>query len=494
MPGIAVAGVRASGLANDTDRAVGIDHAVIQDAAGRLYDVYASDTDKGRERLSRRVKAAKTLDEAREPAGLGFTMDRVLAFANGSSSDAATGDTAVMVTAHHDGQSRPLDMLTVNDCASVGTAIGAIHRLRSDFLTQAGYPTFTTGQIRAQLTAWIARLRAAGHIPTQITDSWSRILDTEGLWSFHTVMVHGGFSEGDLLFSGSTITSITNWQGMQVNDPARDLAWIFAKLDEDHRNAVLAAYGRMMGSRLDDLIMLRANLWLQMEQVGDFIQALNRADSVAIMQFKAQVDRLAHQLDMATTRGAQTRDRHQDAGQTSRKPPSTITVGTLLDESERRRAAREQTQTQAPTGHGTAAAQSPAQQIDADRTGSADIHAQGVITPSHYNHHDAGHVASGPSSQTHTLHQGTAETMIVPRLDASTLADGIGDELADETNDNEPAANTSVTMVIPLQERQERALRDAHGGLDDPSAHQQTHQQTSPSDDDPAPSTDTPTA
>ena len=155
---------------------------------------------------------------------------------------------------------------------------------------------FTTGQIRSQLTAWIKRLRSAGHVPQEITNSWARIIETEGLWSFSTCMVHGGFSDGDFLFSGSAITAVTNWQDMQVNDPARDLAWIFGKLDESHRNAVLSAYGRMMGSRLDDLIMLRANLWLQMEQVGDFIQALNRADNNRIMQFKAQVERLAHQL------------------------------------------------------------------------------------------------------------------------------------------------------------------------------------------------------
>ena len=61
-----------------------------------------------------------------------------------------------------------------------------------------------------------------------------------------------------------------------------------------------ARIGRMLGNRLDDLIMLRANLWLQMEQVGDFISALNQADSVKIMQFKAQVERLAHQLGMLT--------------------------------------------------------------------------------------------------------------------------------------------------------------------------------------------------
>ena len=78
-------------------------------------------------------------------------------------------------------------------------------------------------------------------------------MDTVGLWSFSTCTVHGGFSDGDFLFSGSTITTVTNWQDMQVNDPARDLAWDFsASLDESHRNAVLSAYGRMMGSRLDD--------------------------------------------------------------------------------------------------------------------------------------------------------------------------------------------------------------------------------------------------
>ena len=51
--------------------------------------------------------------------------------------------------------------------------------------------------------------------------------------------VHGGLRDGDCAFSGSSITAVTNWQDMQVNDPARDLAWIFAKLDENHRNALL---------------------------------------------------------------------------------------------------------------------------------------------------------------------------------------------------------------------------------------------------------------
>lgn len=332
MPSIVMAGVRDSERANDTDDAAGIDQAVMQDAAGRMYDIYACDTEDGRKRLTGRVQAARTLERAKDPGGLGFALDTVLAFVDGREKSTLTGGATVMVAAHNDGVARPLDLLTLDDCAAMGTAIGAIHRLRPNFLQAESYPVFSTGQIRAQLTAWIKRLRQAGHVPPEITSSWGRIIETEGLWSFVTCPVHGGFSDGDVLFSGATVTAVTNWQNMQVNDPARDLAWIFGKIDEDHRNAVLAAYGRMMGSRLDDLIMLRANLWLQMEQVGEFIDALNRADSQKIIQFKAQVERLAHQLGAFTRKTAPA----TTSGAQSSKPPSTITVGTLLNDDDRR--------------------------------------------------------------------------------------------------------------------------------------------------------------
>lgn len=246
MPSIVMAGVRDSERANDTDDAAGIDQAVMQDAAGRMYDIYACDTEDGRKRLTGRVQAARTLERAKDPGGLGFALDTVLAFVDGKEKSTLTGGATVMVAAHNDGVARPLDLLTLDDCAAMGTAIGAIHRLRPNFLQAESYPVFSTGQIRAQLTAWIKRLRQAGHVPPEITSSWGRIIETEGLWSFVTCPVHGGFSDGDVLFSGATITAVTNWQNMQVNDPARDLAWIFGKLDEDHRNAVLAAYGRMM--------------------------------------------------------------------------------------------------------------------------------------------------------------------------------------------------------------------------------------------------------
>ena len=60
LPNLGVAGVRENVQASATDEAKGIDQTVIQDASGKLYDVYATNTKEGRTRLIRRVKAAPT--------------------------------------------------------------------------------------------------------------------------------------------------------------------------------------------------------------------------------------------------------------------------------------------------------------------------------------------------------------------------------------------------------------------------------------------------
>lgn len=358
----------------------------------------------------------------------------------------------------------------------MGTAIGAIHRLRPNFLQAESYPVFSTGQIRAQLTAWIKRLRQAGHVPPEITSSWGRIIETEGLWSFVTCPVHGGFSDGDVLFSSATITAVTNWQNMQVNDPARDLAWIFGKLDEDHRNAVLAAYGRMMGSRLDDLIMLRANLWLQMEQVGEFIDALNRADSQKIIQFKAQVERLANQLGAftrktapATTSGAQSSSRH-------RPSPSARCSMTPTGARPRPRHRPERVPDDIADPNDNT--------DETDRTGSADIKAAGEFDPQ-----TMGIRYSAETEHVTATAGTTSETMTLSRGDSDDTGDADATGTTDDTDDRTPnatpaahiedapsqatpdrqdgasAARDTPTIVIPLLEREERAMRDAQSEL-----------------------------
>lgn len=462
MPNTTVVGVRDSEQNNDTDRNAGIDQAVIQDVHGTFYTVYATNTPQGKKRLERRVRAAQVVDRSRELAGLGFATDHVVAF---TPADDDPDETSVLVTSHIDGIARSLELLTLDDCASIGTAIGAIHRLRPTFILDAHYPGFTTGQIHAQLTAWIKRLRQAGHVPQQITDSWARILETEGLWSFTTCPVHGGFADGDFIFAGSTITDITNWQEMQINDPARDLAWIFAQLDETHRNAVISAYGRILGNRLDDLIMLRANLWLQMEQVGDFIQALNKGDNARIMQFKAQVDRLAHQLGVAHHRNEQ-----RPTSTPSQRPPSTVTVNTLLCE-EQQRSTNAYTQAMSNSYPPATATSSSSFDItderditaSGDHTFSHSIDAIGVVDSDNTNSNSYA-AQSAASSETAVI--GINER-INGHIDEHIDVDITGEARVQvQEQPTERVTNPETkTMLIPLLEREEQAMRDAQAGL-----------------------------
>ncbi|RIY24211.1 hypothetical protein CJI50_03050 [Bifidobacteriaceae bacterium NR021] len=576
MPEVQFAGTRQSEQVNATDTAAGISHAVVQDISGKLYDVFISADSKGRKRLRDRARAAWTLEHSKDLAALGFAYDTMLTFmpgkredANNNAGNVANNVTAenstvagtqqyaqqqstqqqsarmssiiandndedtVLICEHLEGSARDLRLLTTDDCANVGTAIGAIHRLRPTFVTRGKYPAFTTGQIRAQLTGWIKRLRQAGHIPTEITDSWSRVLETEGLWSFETCPVHGGFMDGDILFTGSTITAVTNWQRMQINDPARDLAWIFAKLNEQRRNAVLSAYGRIMGSRLDSLIMLRANLWLQMEQVGDFVQALQRADNTSIMRFKAQVERLAHELSrISNAQAAKT-------GRAAGNPASTITVGTLLenDNTQSRQISKNNSAENQPNAENsdetnerdiaaegnTELNNAQDETYDSNKTISDDTHERkvqyaGTNAANAEEAEKAAQLADDTATQvithveTQTAHE-TAETIVQTAMsksadsDANDEPENVGDaggdeEAKDAKNNNDSEVKDEViaerdskvdsanetssdsklsedeeknmqdyddkpeTVIIPLLEREERAMRDAQADLD----------------------------
>ena len=456
MPEVPMTGARDCDQLSSLDRAQGVDCAVVQDATGNVYDVWATSSEAGKRRLAARVKAAQALADAKEMAAMGFRVEHILAYQPGEKADSPTGTTAVAVMTHCPGRIRPLHLLTLNECTAAGTAIGAIHRVRPDFLKTHGYPAFSTAQIAAQLRGWIKRLRMDGHVPKEITDSWASIVATDGLWSFETCTVHGGFSDGDLLYTGSGLSGVYGWQDMQINDPARDLAWIFAKLDGSRRNAVIAAYGRMMGARLDDLIMLRANLWLQMEQVGDFITALDHADNERIIQFKAQVERLAQQLG-DHEQGQRARRQQKTPGSSTAGAPSTITVGTLLgdDKAEAPSAAKVQEKpAPEPDPISTNASDENSATIAISRVEMADL----ALAQTAMDHSDARNKPIRQSQSTDTGTDDQSKPPTVPPLaqeEASGLSDhfrGIGNPAtSDEDADGEtnPKAAVSGSSADP---------------------------------------------
>ncbi len=139
-----------------------------------------------------------------------------------------------------------------------------------------------------------------------------------------------------------------------------------------------------------------------MEQVGEFIQALTRADNDHIMQFKAQVERLAHQLGVTSTLGTGPAAGSTAASSTKPGLPSTITVGTLLQDDRHQAPAQPQ---QSDTG--TAAAEVSDDTPDPDRTGSADIVAAGDVDLTPEVEPDADRTANHPQANVSGIATGT---------------------------------------------------------------------------------------
>lgn len=320
-PDIAPAGVRESEQFMEAGDRDGLQTVVVTDSAGKEYDTTIAEGGDAVRLLSRRAVAAISMHKAKEPASLRFRLENVRYFKTIDKS--ASKGLAVMITRHHDGEAAMLTDLTAAQCGTIGAAIGSVHRMNPQFAVDAKFPTYTAQQIRKQMGGWMRYLSKNNQIPKEITGSWREILSQPNLFDFQCRLVHGGFEDGDVLFRQEDVSAMLHWENLQVNDPARDLAWIYKYLDPERRNAVTAAYARIMDSRMDDMIMLRARMWVEMEQVRDYLDAIERADNVEIMNFKASLDQLAHRI--IATRGAQPNaSRHYEH-------PNTLTVGDLLN-------------------------------------------------------------------------------------------------------------------------------------------------------------------
>lgn len=319
MPELSVATTRGSEQFFMSGEKKDITTAVITSVEGVEYDVSVSSSDESKSILKDRAKAAYVLSHSKTAVGLSFALESYTLFVPGEGADSSTGTNAVYITPHIDGDAVALKNLTSEQCAAAGTAIAAIHRLRGGFLRAAKYRSYTAESIQKQLTGWMHSLESAGHIPSEIIHNWKNIIATEGLWNFTCCPVHGGFHNGDLIFMSDSVNALRHWENMQISDPARDLAWIYTHLNKAHRDSFIAAYSRVMGNRLDNMIWLRAGLWTQMEQVGEYMRALTQADTAKILAFKSQVNSLAHQI-------ARNNPKRQPI-----EKKTTLTVGDLLE-------------------------------------------------------------------------------------------------------------------------------------------------------------------
>lgn len=465
MPDLSVAavhGVRFDGLRDDP-----FERAVILDSHGEEYDIAVTDDEGIGVLLGTRARNSSVISRAKESGMLGYRVEHVLAYRQGAPS--------VLICSHLEGEPVAADLMTDAQCAAVGTAIGALHRMDPSFLQAEGYPQYSSVQIREQFAAWVNHLRRTGRVPAEITTRWHQLAQLDELWEFTSTPVHGGFSDGDFMFGPQGIEAMLNWERLQVNDPARDLAWLFSGiLTPAHQDTVLSAYGRLMGSRMDSRIVSRAKLWLQMATVTDFIKALEEADASLIHEYKGRVDELAADL-------APIRPPAQDDGKGPDGEPrharhardaegNTVTVGTLLRNGETMalpKSAIPQTDvptdalTGAPTGPmPTADAHGTADGADAsDADDDTDVHP--VVSQSTVTGPALGDWVGGADGERPTGYVSLDDSAAADGHAANDMTDGMTDDTAADGTTTDVAVDTPPSA--PATTRDD----DDHEGTED---------------------------
>lgn len=117
------------------------------------------------------------------------------------------------------------DALLIREIAD---ALAALHSLPQSFCAHAGLNVLQAAQSRSNVVTLIGKARETGLLPALVEERWQRILDMRSLWDFTPTVIHGDLDVERLRVRDDKLTGVTGWHALSVQDPAKDLAWLFS--------------------------------------------------------------------------------------------------------------------------------------------------------------------------------------------------------------------------------------------------------------------------
>lgn len=169
--------------------------------------------------------------------------------------------------------------------ASIGRAIAAIHELPTAVVADAGLPVATAAECVKGVEELIARADSTGDVPLELIDRWTAAAADPTLWRFRPCVVHGGLAAESLLTTpkedlDGRVTGVLGWAGLQVGDPARDVAWVLGLPAAGAAGSVLDTYTAVRGRGSDPAIARRALLYAELEIARWLLHGADRGDVV----------------------------------------------------------------------------------------------------------------------------------------------------------------------------------------------------------------------
>jgi macrolide phosphotransferase len=170
---------------------------------------------------------------------------------------------------------------------SIGRAIAAIHELPTAVVADAGLPVATAADCMRAVEDLIRRADSTGEVPLELINRWTAAADDASLWRFRPVVVHGGLAPECVLVAAKDdpdqrVTGVLGWAGLQVGDPARDLAWVLGLPFPGAAGSVLETYTAVRGGGEDPAIARRALLHAELEIARWLLHGIDRGDAVVV--------------------------------------------------------------------------------------------------------------------------------------------------------------------------------------------------------------------
>jgi len=174
------------------------------------------------------------------------------------------GGTRAVVYEFVYGAKRSLDSINSDLAMSVGAAIAAIHSLPTSFVSDAGLPVLTPGEILRGLMTVMDRASATGLVPAALLDRWERASEDSALWPFAPTVINGSISADSFLCVDSAVAGVLGWNNLSVGDPARDLYWALGASQPEISGTVFDAYATGRGTP-DRQVRQRSMLYAELE-------------------------------------------------------------------------------------------------------------------------------------------------------------------------------------------------------------------------------------
>lgn len=143
---------------------------------------------------------------------------------------------------------------------NLGTAIGQIHELNPKIAEDLGLPSYDSEDYRTRCLVELDEAARTGHVPPRLLRRWEGALENVALWRFSTTVTHGDLAPEQLLMHEDQVTMVLGWSQTSIADPAADLAWLIASLEQDITDTIIESYALTRSEEPDKYLAARATL------------------------------------------------------------------------------------------------------------------------------------------------------------------------------------------------------------------------------------------